>query len=88
MLAYEQYTQLASDVYRYTHTWLTNDEFEEWLEFRKNSSFEATRAKVPNCECYYSIYCFFTEISSCNSGGCTVGGSCGVMGTTDCTGTC
>jgi hypothetical protein len=41
---------------------------------------------VPDCECYYDIGCGL--LGNCYDGGCNLGGDCGLLGNTDCTGTC
>ncbi|MCL2738119.1 MAG: bacteriocin fulvocin C-related protein [Bacteroidales bacterium] len=75
------------DVYRYTHTWLTNEEFDRWVELQR-TTLKSTNAEVP-CECYWDISCIWSFNPCRKSSGCKVtDGGCGIAGNTDCTGTC
>jgi hypothetical protein len=73
------------EIYQYTHTWLTNEEFGEWLVSRK-TTLKSTKAEA-NCDCYYTISCF-PEGRLCVSGRCTIVDGCGIFGSTECNGRC
>lgn len=49
---------------------------------------DPTVNSVPSigCECYYSASC--DGVYTCNDGGCTRGGSCGIFGSSNCSGRC
>ena len=82
------------DVYRYTHTWMTNDEFEHWLDFKRNqesTSSGSTRDVQPKlpCECYWDISCLWALNYCEKDEKCTTtDGGCGVANTTNCNGHC
>ena len=73
------------DVYRYTHTWLMNEEFEQWYKVRKSQkNLKSTKSE---CDCYYSFFgC--PGLGICHSSSCSVVYDCGVFGSTGCDGTC
>jgi hypothetical protein len=76
------------DVFRYTHTWLTIDEFNKWFEIKKASSkLKSMQAEV-DCDCRYDIGCIWGLRETCVHGNCIPVGNCGILGTADCTGVC
>ncbi|MDR0713195.1 MAG: bacteriocin fulvocin C-related protein [Bacteroidales bacterium] len=76
------------DVFRYTHTWFTNEEFEEWINYKQKSSTLKSTGEEPPCECYYSISCVWGFFELCEDGGCTINYNCGISSTSKCTGLC
>jgi len=92
--AMEKFSWERIDLYRYTHTWMTNDEFDLWIETVKNqktSSPDSTRGDVEPelpCVCYWDISCLWAW-QDCKKGKCVeTEDGCGILGTNKCTGDC
>jgi len=83
-----------TEIFLYTHTWLTLEEVKKRIETLKTSTKFRTdddppHGDVPNCMCYYSVYCIFSAKGfECVDGNCNVVDGCGVVGTSNCTGLC
>jgi len=80
------------EIFLYTHTLMTESEFNIAIERRANkqkNDHEISEIDTkPDCECYYSIYCgldgYCDEKIECVSGK----GGCGIFGNSNCTGMC